>query len=182
MDLNALTKKITKAVDIRKTVKVKGLEFELGILSSDEERRINKIIEEIRNSEEEKGLADRMDDMRRHTAAFAIRSIDGEDVPETFEVPVEDSEEKQTILRSEALADKLREWPAIITAALYAAVIDIRKQSNKLLKDEIEFDWFEAPELLEEDEEEEEALKQATEAAEQLLKVKELQEEGGEES
>jgi hypothetical protein len=161
MDLNALSKKITKAVDLRKTLEFKGISFEIGLLTADEERKVNSLIEDIREDESVAGLSDRMDNLKRITAAYGVRAIDGEEVPPTLEMKVEGSEETRMIPRAEALADHLREWPGSVTLVLYSAVADLRTEASKNLEADIKYEWFEAPDLLEDDEEEEAALAEA---------------------
>lgn len=175
MDLASLSKKITEAVDLRKTLKYKGMSFEIGLLTADEERKVNNIVEKIREAQDAPGLADRMDSLKRITAAYAIRSINGEEVPKLIDVPVEGTTETKPIPRAEALADHLRQLPAALTTVLYSAVTDLRRESNSKLDEQVEYDWFESPDLLEEDEEEQAALA-AAEAAEAPVKLVELAE------
>jgi hypothetical protein len=152
MDLNEVTKLVKSKASLSKDITVAGIKFGIATLSSADTIEVVKLVEKFRdNTDDIEKLSHDLDYMKRVTVAYSIVRINDEEVPEEFEVPNESGGPSEMLPKHVVLADKLSEWPEDVTEIIYRAVNDLRKESRKKISDMTSYEWFEEPNLLEED-------------------------------
>jgi len=138
MGLTDVFQAIQKKFSFSKVVEISGIKFELSILSFDQE---------LKSESFPQGDADPLayyNETRRYTLSHAIRSIDGEVVPEVVEIKNGSKIEKiQGSLYVKGVLSKL---PVKIVEQLFDAYIDIKEEYEGMLDKELKYDWFKTPE------------------------------------
>jgi len=151
LDLKSICQEIESKSDFTKMITIRDMEFELGLLSAEQEKLVNNLIQELRD--EESGAIELLDDMRRRTCSYAIRKIKGEPVPDVVEVEeVLESGVHKKVDHHLYLMESMRTWPNSMISALFEAYTDLKKQADADIKASIKYDWFEDPALLKDEE------------------------------
>lgn len=174
MSLNQVLKDVREKFSYRKTVTLRGIEFVIGLLDYDENQKVSSL------PDDEVDPMVYMNDIRRQTLAYAVKAINGEEIPDVVQVNENESKEKAVYLK-----ELLGNFPMKVTDQLFDAYVDLKEQSDKEIETEMQFEWFKSPEQRRKEQEEEE--KQASDAAKKegkqqaqtdVEKVKESRTEG----
>ena len=143
-----------------------GIEFDISILSFDQEQKINSFPEE-----EENPIAF-YDKTKTKVLSYAINSIDGYEIPDIVEIG--EGDEKSTKEKSLYLVDLLSKLPHKIVDMLFEVYIDFKDQSERNIDEEIKYEWFKTPE--EREKERKEKQKKARQASSEDASEKESEE------
>jgi len=138
MGLTDVFQAIQKKFSFSKVVEISGIKFELSILSFDQEQKSESFPQ---------GDADPLayyNETRRYTLSHAIRSIDGEIVPEVVETKNGGKTEK--IQGSLYVKGVLSSLPVKIVEQLFDAYVDIKEEYESMLDKELKYNWFKTPE------------------------------------
>jgi hypothetical protein len=143
MGLADVFQAIQKKLNYTKDIEISGIKFELGLLSFEQEMKSESI------PQDDMDPLVYFNETRLQTLSYAVKSINGESVPEVVEIKTGDKTEKiQGSLFVKASISKL---PLKITEQLFDAYIDHKDESEASLDKELKYTWFKTPEQREEE-------------------------------
>lgn len=145
MSLDQILKDVQEKFSCRKTVTIRGIEFVIGILDYDENQKVSSL------PDDDVDPMVYMNDIRRQTLAYAIKSINGEEIPDVVQIGEGESKEKAIFIK-----EFLGRFPMKLTDQLFDAYVDVKEQSDKEIETEMQFEWFKTPEQRQKEREEEE--------------------------
>lgn len=150
MGLMDLLESIKDSVDVRKTVEIRGHKIVIGLLTLEDEQKINAKDSETDGLE---GVA-YVNAIRKNLLSYSIRSVDGEEIPDYIEHEQEIAQEdgtvdKKVIRMEKALFLKkfLSNFPVQVIDTLFDVYVDIREESEVKINKEIKYEWFKNPEI-----------------------------------
>jgi len=163
MSLDEILGGIKKQLIFTKEAEVAGIKFILGVLSLEEEQKASSL-----PNEDDDGMA-YYNEMRKHILSYAIRQVNGEEIPSVVETAEGDA--KVTKEKSIYLREFLSSLPGHITDQLFDIYIDLREESESDVEKDVKYNWFKTPEQREKEREEQEK-KRAEEEAQEESKAK----------
>lgn len=156
MNLGAVLSKIQMGSQFRKEITVANVVFELGVLTFDEEQRTDSIA-----NAEGMDFSVFLNKTRQQILSYAIRKIDGEEIPDVVHLEDGGTQEKPLYLR-----DMISKMPIKVVDQLYDAYVDLKDESDESLERSMKYNWHKTPEQRENErkEKEEEAKQEALES------------------
>ena len=139
MDLSKITAKINEKLRPSKTMEVLGVSFELTVPTFEQQAVLDELTSSIGRSasngavadgaepedmEEDKVDSATAEELARRAAAYALKSVDGEQ------------------LDPEVLVEELRSWPGVLVAALSSAALNYRYEAAARMAEGAKFEWF----------------------------------------
>jgi hypothetical protein len=164
MGLSDVFQSIQSKLSFSKSVEISGIKFELRLLSFDQE-----IKAEAAPSPDTEPMAF-FNESKLQTLSFAVKSIDGETVPDIVETKKGDITEKMQ--GSLFVKGFLSSLPSKVIDQLFDTYVDMKDQADTDLDKSFKYEWFKTPEQREED-----ARKRRTNAEEETTKKEETSEE-----
>jgi len=157
MSLLDALEQINKSFSFRKECEVGKVKFELGLLSLGNEQKVSAIPVPT-DGVEDSGMS-YIDDIKKSILSYAIRKINGEEIPEI----IEDGETKKE--KSLYLKAVLDQFPGVVIGKLFDIYVDLKEYADKEIENSIEYEWFKTPKEREEERKKEEEKKLAEEKA-----------------
>jgi len=138
MGLSDVFQAIQKKVTFSKEVEISGVKFVLGLLTFEQEMKTEAVPQENMDP------LVYYNETRRYTLSHAIKSVDGEVVPDIVEVKTGDKIEKvQGVIYLRGFISTL---PVKMVEQLFDAYIDIKDEFEGMLDKELKYTWFKTPE------------------------------------
>jgi hypothetical protein len=158
MSLKEVLASVKSSFLFTKVVEIKGIKYGLSVLSMGQEKKVNAYLDTI-NQEDS---LEYLNELRRAVISESIVSINAETIGKVVkdtDAAGNEVEKDKAIYIKEMLSD----FPTTIVTELFDAYIDIKEESENILKKEMKYDWFKSPEQREkeaaEETKKEEALK-----------------------
>jgi len=138
-------KKLQMKFQYRTEAEIGGVKFGLQVLSLNEEQRV-----QATPSEDMEGMAF-YSEMQKNMLSYAIRTIDGEELPEV----VEDGERGANSSKERAVYVKelLNTLPNKVTDTLFDVYVDLREQKEEEINKSLSYSWYKTPEQREKERE-----------------------------
>jgi len=154
MAISDSLKKLQLKFVFRKDAEIGGNKFTLQVLSFKEEQKI-----QLLPTEGIDGIA-YFNEMQKSMLAYAIRAVDGEEVPDIVEV-TDQAGAKTTKERAIYLKEVLDGMPSALIERLFQVYVDMRDQKESEISSSLTYSWYKTP-----DQREEERRKKEEEAEE----------------
>lgn len=166
MSLKEVFSAVKDSFKFKKDVTIKGVTYELTVLSMGQERKVNLILDSL----EKDDSLEYLNELKKSIVAESITAINGEVLGATItdkDKTGKEVEKDKAIFMKELLND----MPSGIITELFDAYIDTKDQSDDMLKKDMKYDWFKTPEQREK--EAEELKKKEAESGEAETKAEE---------
>jgi hypothetical protein len=141
MSLKEILSSVQNSFQFRKLIEARGVKYELSVLSVDQEKKVNGT---AANQEGVEGI-EYFNQLKKELLCEAIVSINGEKLDKTVKVPGADGKEVEKD-KAIFLREVLGDFPTALIDQLFEAYLDIKEQSEDVLKKEMRYDWFKTPE------------------------------------
>lgn len=140
--LESLMKQVQEKMTVRKSATVFGVEFTFTLLSVEDDQKVTEYRATANRevASQEDFLAIYSDIMKR-TLSYAIRAIEGKEIPEVIK-----REDGGTTSRSLYLREFLETLPKKAVESLFDVFTDFKKEIDSRIDKELVYDWFETPE------------------------------------
>lgn len=148
MSLKEIFSSVKESFKFKKNVTIKDITYELTVLSMGQERKVNLYLDGLKQDDS----LEYLNELKRSIVSEAITATNGESFGKTIKDTDKDGKEiekDKTIFLKEFLSD----IPSGIVTELFDAYIDIKDQSDDMLKKEMKYDWFKTPEQREKESE-----------------------------
>ena len=140
MSLKDVFSSVKESFRFKKEVIIKGTAYELTVLTMGQERKVNAFLESMEKAE----TMEYLNELRRSIVAESLTAINGEALGKTIKVEENGKEVEKD--KAIAMKDFLNELPTTVISDLFDMYVDIKEQSEEILKKEMKYDWFKTPE------------------------------------
>jgi hypothetical protein len=151
-----------------KFVTIKDVKYGIAVLNMGQEKKVNAYLETLKQDD----TAEYINELRRAIVAEAVVSINEEVLGKTVKII---NEEGKEVEKDKAIAMKefLTDLPTAAVSELFDTYVDVKDQSEDILKKEMKYDWFKTPEQRDKEIEESAKKEVASEKKEEDLNKKE---------
>lgn len=122
----------------RTEAEIGGVKFGLQVLSLNEEQKV-----QATPSEDMEGMAFYAE-MQKNMLSYAIRSIDGEELPDVIEEGEGDA--KTSKERAVYVREMLNTVPNKVMDTLFEIYVDLREQKEEEINKSLSYSWYKTPE------------------------------------
>jgi hypothetical protein len=176
MALTDVFQAVQKSLSFKKTAEISGIKFELGLLSFEEEIKAESLPQEGVDP-----LA-YYNEARLQTLSYAVKSINGEDVPSVVDIKEGEASVKKQ--GSIVVKEFLSSLPLKIIDKLFEVYTDLKDQTEEDLQGKVKYNWFKTPEQRKEEENKkrnqektpEEPLPESPEQEDEEIRLREIRE------
>jgi hypothetical protein len=141
MSLKEILSAVQNSFQFKKGADFRGIKYELSVLSVDQEKKVNSVVATYDNIE---GL-DYYNQLKKELLCEAITAINGEAIGKTVkdtDASGKEVEKDKAIFLRGLLGD----IPTAGIDQLFEVYLDLKEQSEEILKKEMRYDWFKTPE------------------------------------
>jgi len=140
MSISDSLKNLQSKFILRKDAEISGTKFTLQVLAFKDERKIQS----LPTGEEVDGVAF-FNEMQKGLLSYAIRAVDGDEIPETVDVVGSDGA-KSTKERAIYMREVLESLPSSVIDHLFQAYVDLRDQKENEVTSSLSYKWYKTPE------------------------------------
>lgn len=158
MSIKDVLASVKKSFQFHKEVTIKGNRYEVSVLTMGQEKKVNAHLEAINQDDS----LEYLNDLRVSVLSESITAVNGEHIDTVVKDVDKDGKDVEKD-KAIYVREFLTELPATVITELFDSYVDVKEQSDDILKKEMKYDWFKTPEQRAKEAEEE--TKKAEEAA-----------------
>jgi len=141
MGLADALKALKESFNFRKEVTVRGIKFELSVLTHKDEQEVSEL-EQDENAPVD-GIAF-FNESRKRLLSYSIRKINEEEIPDIVEI--EENGKKKTVERQIYVRGIIDGIGSKLSDKLFDAYVDLKEESDADIDKSTEYEWFRTPE------------------------------------
>lgn len=138
MSLADVLKSLEEKISFKKEAVIGGIRFEISPVSYEQDQAVNSL------PEEGESPLTYYEKTRTQILAYAIKKVDGEEIPDIVQVVAGDKTETKE--RSIYMKEIIKKLPPKIVEKLFEIYIDFKEEVDNRLNDGVEYKWYKTPE------------------------------------
>jgi hypothetical protein len=139
MSLNDVFSAAKDSFKFKKFVTIKDVKYGIAVLNMGQEKKVNAYLETLKQDD----TVEYLNELRRAIVSEAIVSIGDEIFGKTIKVTIDGKEVEKD--KAIAIKEFLMDLPTTAVSELFDTYVDVKEQSEDILKKEMKYDWFKTP-------------------------------------